>query len=244
MKTSFVAAAALAFSLFSAGPGWSQDAQNFVNAFAGDWQILDKTFAEGPGACSLELSRETAPAGGYPVSIDGCKAEMALVKGWKIEDGQMSLLDDAQTVIARLGGNQRRMSGNSSGGMPIILERVGAGGAAATLQAATRASGCVYLGFTDQCAGAAAMSLPADAAPKVQVLVNLNIRSEARDDASVLGVVQANTCVATDLCVTASDGVWCRAKFGDQAGWLRKFALRQSRWPVVTFLNACAPTNG
>ncbi len=186
MKTFVVAAVSIAFGLLSTGPGSTQDAQSFVNAFAGDWQILDKSFSEGPGACRLALSKDAGTDARYQASLDGCKAEMALVKAWKIADGQMSLLDDGDTVLARLGGNQRRMSGNSSAGTPIILERVGAPGTAEALQAATRASGCVYLGFTNQCAGAAAMSLPAEDAPKVQVLVNLNIRSEARDDASVV----------------------------------------------------------
>jgi hypothetical protein len=38
----------------------------------------------------------------------------------------------------------------------------------------------------------------------------------------------------------ASDGPWCRAKFGDTTGWLRKFAIRQNRWPIVTFANSCS----
>lgn len=53
-------------------------------------------------------------------------------------------------------------------------------------------------------------------------------------------VVPINSCVATSTCVTASDGIWCRAEFGDSAGWLRKLAIRQNRWPVVTFQNGCA----
>jgi SH3-like domain-containing protein len=74
---------------------------------------------------------------------------------------------------------------------------------------------------------------------RINVLVNLNARVEARDGAGILGVVPANTCIVADVCQEASDGVWCRARFGEDFGWLKKVALRQERWPVLTFTNQC-----
>ncbi|HWK63640.1 MAG TPA: hypothetical protein VNS34_01795 [Rhizobiaceae bacterium] len=47
------------------------------------------------------------------------------------------------------------------------------------------------------------------------------------------------TCVTTELCITSTDGPWCRAKFGERTGWMRKLALRQNRWAIVTFENFC-----
>lgn len=237
-----ILAKTLASALFGAMFAYSahaQTEQEFINAFAGQWQVVDSHYAAENEPCRIDLGRGPAAEGRYPLTLQGCKAELSLVTGWGISDGQMSLFDAAGTVIARLGGNQRRMSGNSGSGAPVILERSGAGGTAALLEAARRASGCIYAGFTDKCAPQDQLSKPEGDAPKVEVLVNLNIRAEARDDASIVGVVPANSCVSTELCVTATDGVWCRARFNNETGWLRKLALRQNRWPVVTFFNAC-----
>jgi SH3-like domain-containing protein len=74
---------------------------------------------------------------------------------------------------------------------------------------------------------AAQAAPPASEGASVQVLVNLNVRAEARDDAEVVGVVPSQTCVTTELCLTATDGAWCCAKFGERTGWMRKLALRQ-----------------
>lgn len=232
----------LASALFGAMFAFSahaQTEQEFVDAFAGQWQVVDSHYAAETGPCRIELARGPATQGRYPLTLQACKAELSLVAGWGISNGQMSLFDAAGAVIARLGGNQRRMSGNSASGVPVILERAGAGGAATLLEAAKRASGCVYTGFTDKCAPEEQLSKPQGDAPKVKVLVNLNIRAEARDDASIVGVVPVDSCVSTEVCVTATDGVWCRARFGGETGWLRKLALRQNRWPVVTFSNSC-----
>jgi uncharacterized protein YraI len=78
------------------------------------------------------------------------------------------------------------------------------------------------------------------AAGKVKVIVNLNVRSEARDDATVEGAIPQNQCVAVDTCLTASDGVWCRAKFNEKTGWFHKLAVRRNRWAIVTFTNGCS----
>src|SRR5690606_3923551 len=140
------------------------------------------------------------------------------------------------------GGNQRRMTGATNAGAPVILDRVGVRGNAAQLQAAYQAAGCYYLGFSDRCSAESELSKPviAEGQPtRINVLVNLNVRAEARDDASIVGVVPMNSCVVTDVCATAADGVWCRAQFGERTGWLRKLALRQNRWPIVTFANQC-----
>lgn len=107
------------------------------------------------------------------------------------------------------------------------------------LEAARRTGGCFYAGFTTKCVDAAQAAPPAPQGASVQVLVNLNVRAEARDDAEIVGVVPTQTCVMTELCITATDGPWCRAEFGERTGWMRKLALRQNRWAIVTFENFC-----
>lgn len=151
----------------------------------------------------------------------------------------MTLFDAASEVIARLGGGLQRVSGTSASGAPLIYEKVGVAGNAAELESARRAGGCIYLGFTSKCADAEQAAPPAAERASVQVLVNLNVRAEARDDAEVVGVVPTQTCVTTELCMMATDGAWCRAKFGGKTGWMRKLALRQNRWAIVTFENSC-----
>lgn len=220
----------------------AQSEADFVAAFSGDWQIHDETFAQAGQICRLTL-RSEAVKGRYKLDRANCGGELSEVSGWGIAGGQMALLAAGTEPVVTLGGTQRRMSGNTKSGAPVVLERAGSGGPAEQLQAAYRASGCYYLGFTKSCATDADLAKPAagsqDAPARVKVIVNLNVRAEAREDASVIGVVPINSCVATSTCVTASDGVWCRAEFGDRAGWLRKLAIRQNRWPVVTFQNSC-----
>ena len=106
-----------------------------------------------------------------------------------------------------------------------------------------KARGCFYLGFSSKCAPEAELANPFSTTPeaqkKVSVVVNLNVRSEARDDAGIIGIIPQNSCVTVERCLTASDGVWCQANFGDKNGWVRKLALRQNTWPIVTFTNGC-----
>jgi hypothetical protein len=232
-------AAGLAAVFLLAGAAQAQTEADFVAAFSGDWQVYDDRFSEDGGRCRISLQQQAAD-GNYALTKDGCAGALAAVSNWGIVDAQMALLNGGDAVVL-LGGNQRRMSGSTAQGEPVILERVGSAGMIDALQAAYRLSGCYYLGFTDDCAPEAAIAKPepVDGEIRINVLANLNVRSEARDDAGILGVVPAQSCIVAETCVTASDGVWCRAAFGDRAGWLRQLALRQSRWPIVTYTNTC-----
>ncbi|MBS3651486.1 AprI/Inh family metalloprotease inhibitor [Pseudaminobacter sp. 19-2017] len=217
---------------------FAQTEADFVKAFAGPWHIVDSRYAAGSERCRVTLSNERSETR-FGVTSSGCAAEAGLATSWSLADGQMSLHDSSGTAIARLGGNQRRMSGNTASGAPLILERDGVPGLAEVLEAARKQSGCFYAGFSNKCAPNSELQKPAEERPRISVLVNLNARGEARDDAPTIGVVPKDTCIQTDLCVNASDGAWCRADFDGKSGWLRKFALRQNRWPVVTFFNSC-----
>ena len=223
----------------------AQTEAEFVNAFAGDWQIHDSSYSRNGQRCQFNLMSEPEE-GRYKLENKSCGGAFEQVTRWGIVDGQMIFVAGTD-VVATLGGNQRRMTGATSAGEPVILDRAGARGGATQLQSAYQSAGCYYLGFSDSCAAETELSKPsaAEGQPaRINVLVNLNVRAEAREDANVVGVVPMNSCVVTEVCATAADGVWCRAQFGERTGWLRKLALRQNRWPIVTFVNQCPPQEG
>lgn len=240
MRIKILSAFALFGAFFATGAA-AQSEADFVAAFSGEWRIHDEAFAQGVQICRITLTGQ-ADAGRYKLEKQTCGGDMAPVTSWGISDGQMALFAGEEVAVT-LGGTQRRMSGTSKSGAAVVLDRVGVAGIADQLQAARQAAGCYYLGFTNSCAAETDLAKPAagtaEQPTRVNVLVNLNARAEARDDASVIGVIPVNSCVTTSACVTASDGVWCRAQFGERAGWLRKLAIRQNRWPIVTFVNQC-----
>lgn len=233
-------AAFLALGL-AAPAALAQSEQEFVNALKGQWEVYDDAYDLDGKHCLVTLN-DTKVEADYALSVQSCALELGSLTSWRIVDGQLGLVADG-TLVATLGGNQFRMSGNSSIGAPVIFDRVGETAAMDRILEAHKASGCYYLGFSSTCVDDAQLAKPAvpsdGSAARIAILVNLNVRAEAREDASVVGVVPANSCVVTEVCSTASDGVWCRARFGDASGWLKKLALRQERWPVVTFVNQC-----
>lgn len=220
----------------------AQSESEFIAAFSGNWQVFDDSFASGGALCGLALGK-SGKDGRYDLVKANCGQELAKVDKWGIVDKQLAFLDVGGLVLVRLGGNQRRMTGTTASNKPVVFDRMGEDGLASQLQAAVKAAGCYYLGFTDRCAPPAELANPFAATgaanQKVEVIVNLNVRAEPRDNADAVGVVPRNSCIVVDTCLTASDGVWCQAKFGERTGWMRKVALRQNRWPVVTFLNRC-----
>lgn len=219
----------------------AQTEQEFVAALAGGWEAYDDVYALEGKKCRITLKTDKAGSD-HALVKESCGLELGMVTAWRIVEGQLALVAD-DGVIAVLGGNRFRMSGNSSIGAPVILDRVGENVSMANIAKAREASGCFYLGFTDTCIDETQLGkpkVPADgSAASIGVLVNLNARAEAREDAEIVGVVPANSCIVTEVCSMAADGVWCRARFGEATGWLKKLALRQERWPVVTFVNQC-----
>ena len=236
-----LALAAMLLPLGSSG-AVAQSESEFVDAMAGDWAIYDDQFGSGGKPCQISLQKDKLE-NGYALGVTDCAFEFGQLTSWRIVNGQMALMV-GEDQLAALGGNQIRMSGDTGIGAPVIMDRVGANELVAALVKAHKDSGCYYLGFTSTCVDDKQLqkpALPSDGTgARVGVQVNLNVRAEARDDAPVVGVVPANSCIVTDTCVMAADGVWCRAQFGDVRGWLKKLALRQSTWPVVTFVNQCA----
>jgi hypothetical protein len=228
----------LAACLFAA-PALAQSEADFIAAFSGKWQVYDQHMATGKTPCQLDLSN-LGTDGKLAVSPNGCAAPLSDARNWTIEGSQLVLYNATPAVVVKLGGNQKRITGSTDAGLPIILERQGGDGTAALLLAASNASGCYYLGYGTKCADKSELGPPdMSAGAKVSVQVNLNAHGEPRSDANTVGTVPMGTCIAVQVCVVASDGPWCRATIGTQTGWLRKLTIRQNRWPVVAFTNSC-----
>ncbi len=233
----------LAIVVAAASPVVAQSQAAFVDAFSGRWQVYEQTYAAGGSMCGFELSGLAAGSSRLGLRTSGCAAPLNTASGWSIEGSQLVLYDGQDKELARLGGNQKRITGTITGGAPLVLERAGGDGSAAALQGAFNASGCYFLGYSKDCAPRSQLSTPQptpDGRLQIMMQANLNAYLEPRPDpANAIGEVQQGTCVVVDACIMASDGPWCRAQFGQQVGWLRKFTLRQNRWPVVTFTNSC-----
>jgi hypothetical protein len=229
-----------------ATPALAQSQAEFVSAFSGKWQVYDQHLATGDALCRLDFSG-TATDGKMPLTATGCAAPLAGVKTWSIEGSQLVLADADGKAVVKLGGNQKRVTGATDAGQPIILERAGGDGSAATLQAAYNASGCYFLGYTQKCAPRDQLGVPApgpDGRIQIELQTNLAVHGEPRVDADTVGTAQQGTCIKVDTCTMASDGPWCRAKFGDVTGWMRKLSLRQNRWPVVTYTTSSTKSAG
>ena len=220
----------------------AQTLEEFVKAFSGKWVAFDDRYRADGQQCTIDLAGD-AVADKLALKGENCAGELGTVETWGIVDNQLALFDAGGVPVVRLGGNQRRISGSTASDQPVILERASMPGIAAVLRSAAEAAGCYYLGFSDKCAPTDELSSPhsmdSKGDYKVKVVVNLNVRSAARADSEVRGVVPINTCLRVEQCVRSSDSVWCRAKFGEMTGWISKATLRQERWPIITFTNDC-----
>lgn len=239
IRLSICAAAALVTAL--AAPAAAQSEADFVRAFSGDWQTLDPALSAG-GSCRLSLRADPVEKG-YRLEATRCGGALAEVERWGIVDNQLGLIGGGDDVLARLGGNQNRMSGELAAGGTVVFERLPAE-AARSAASATANDGCVYYGYTASCASAADKEAPlrkgVDETARAAVLVALNARGEARPDAPVVATIPANTCVVVQECTTASDGNWCRATVSNFTGWIRQQAVRADRWPVLTYKPGCS----
>ncbi len=220
--------------------GWAagvqaQDQQAaFVNAFSGKWQTFDRSYRSGDALCSLTLT-QTAKGERYDLQAKDCGGALAGVDSWGIVQNQLAFFS-AETVRARLGGSQSRVTGETADGRAVILEREGA-------TPPIMSEGCIYRGYTSDCAEPADRVPPVASGEKQEVaatvLVKLNLRSQPRGDAPVAATVPENTCVKVDECVVASDGPWCSIKVGEQEAWAKQTAIRQDRWMVLTYRTGC-----
>lgn len=219
-------------------PVEAQTQQELVAAFSGDWYVFDPAFRSGASDCKIVLDAQMA------ATVSGCDAALVGIVAWRIEEGQILLADGADQLMATMGGNQRRITGTLvDSGQGLIIERADGDGTGVAIGNALGRHRCYFLGFSRTCAGPEALAAPQPSAEdaslgRIEVLANLNVRSQPRRDAPVIGVLEEGTPVTLDYCTIASDGIWCRAIFGTEPGWLAKIALRQNEWPIVTYRTA------
>jgi hypothetical protein len=158
----FVTWSAVLVAALVSFPALAQSQADFVTAFSGKWQVYDKGMAAGATPCQLDLSN-LGTDGKLGVTAEGCKAPLAGAHSWAIEGSQLVLYNEQAAALVKLGGNQKRITGTTGDGLPIILERQGGDGTAGLLLAAVNASHCYYLGYTQKCAAKSeATTLPAE----------------------------------------------------------------------------------
>ncbi|WP_373235933.1 SH3 domain-containing protein [Cohaesibacter celericrescens] len=219
-------------------PALAQSTNAVAKAFAGQWVSYDHNFSA-QASCNLDFSA-SKQGDLYPIKQSNCIGEMATISGWKIQNNQLLFIGTNKAPIAVVGGNQERLSGTMvTSKRPVIFEKLAL---AQKIVKARKAIGCSYVGYSKTCASPRQFSPPNIAegttAP-LKILVNLNTRSEPRNNAKVVSVLKPNTCVSATVCTVASDGLWCKIKTGQTEGWIKKQAVRQKKWPILTFENGC-----
>ena len=223
----------------------AQNEFELINLFSGDWAVFDPRFSTDENPCRLSLGKdlvaETPTTSRTTQVAANCKAPLSGTVIWRISDGVILLETQDGSEISELGGDPQRLTGGFSGSPDaVVLERNDGSGAKASLVAAIARHKCYYLGYQSVCADADSTKAPelTDGEAEISVQVTLNVRSQPRRGAPLIGTIPTGSDVTVNLCLATSDGIWCRAEFGEQSGWMAKSAVRQQEWPVITFVNA------
>lgn len=235
----------------AAFPALAQTSQQLVDAFSGNWYVFDPRFSTDGQTCQLSFGKQplsaTEKIPGRAVVTSGCEGAISDVHSWEIENGKIILADSNRKTVAELGGKPERLSGDYVDPPDaIILERRNGSGAKAALVEAIARYGCYFRGYSSKCAPRSDTKGPVfrNGTARIRVLVELNVRMQPRRDAPIIGLVPKGKPVTVNACLTASDGIWCRADFGARRGWMAKSAIRDGRWPVITFVNEAAAEGG
>ena len=216
----------------------AQSEQDFIDAFAGQWFVFDPAMRSDGDACELNLSAEKE-GDLLPVTTRGCTPLLSSADYWVIRDGRI-VLSSSNAELAVLGGNQFRVTGEiNETENSLVIERAQGDGSSARIATALTRYKCYFVGFTQQCAVREDMKIPTidtqSGVGSIETLATLNARSQPRRDAPSLGNIAEGTTVLVNQCIVASDGTWCRASIGDDRVWLAMTALRQEKWPILTF---------
>lgn len=229
-----------------AAPAAAQSRAQLVEAFAGEWYVFDSLLARDGNPCALVFKKDPVSADGrMAAAMQGCTDAIGAIASWSVEGGVLRLFDAGDEQRAELGGSQRRITGVTMPGQKgLVVERAGGDGAAQDIAMAVQRHRCYYAGTTATCATEAERAPPAFPATgeplaEIEMLGNLVVRDQPRRDASTIGTIPSGACIKVNQCLTASDGIWCRARFGEVTGWLAKTAVRQGEWPIITYRNTC-----
>ncbi|WP_299561417.1 hypothetical protein [uncultured Sulfitobacter sp.] len=216
----------------------AQTVEEFRTAFSGEWYSFEPAYSTGDAPCMVSLPAPTDAK----VSAANCIDPVSETARWRIEEGQIVLLTDDGKQLGSLGGNQFRISGSLPSGDPFILERREGTSLTRAMSAAIAKHKCIFKGYSDDCVVQSDLALPefSDGVGEVSTLTALNVRAQPRGDASIIGSLPEKVCLKVNACLRASDGFWCRARFGETDGWIAKTAIRSGEWPVMTYVAECA----
>lgn len=224
----------------------AQEQSEFIKAFSGQWFVFDPQYGANDLTCTLALAgKPSDEAGTLAVEPKNCVEPLANVVTWGISDGQLAFKDASGTGIATLGGSQQRVTGElAASGRGLVVERAQGDENTRKMAAAIGRHRCIYVGFTQECADPDDLRKPAmtednGTFASVGIVVNLNVRDQPRSNAPIVGTLPTGACLKVNYCTQASDGIWCRARFGERSGWVHKTALRKGEWPVLTYRNSC-----
>ncbi len=230
----FVLALALATVPLPVHQPVAQTQDEVASVFAGAWRVFDPGYAGG-GPCTIALS-STPAAGSYRAEQAYCIGGLEGVTAWGVERGQLVLMDANRTPVARLGGNESRISGDMGDGRMVILERTRPGDAEPETPA------CLFAGYGHDCASEADRA-PLAGAPGApaqgETLVSLVLRDQPRPDAPVVSTVEPGVCLSFSECRTASEGPWCKTNHQGAVSWARRHAVRLGEFPVLTYRAGC-----
>lgn len=230
--------AALSFFLtciLSPSVSFAQTEADFVAAFSGDWLVFDPAYGD-QAPCVVMLSPQKQE-GDYSAETKQCRAPLTTIARWKIADNQLLFVSADGDLVARLGGNQNRISGETFEDAGIVLERPD------TIKSDIQ-SDCAYRGYSTDCGTVEEKRKPIDTSTlseqvDVRILVKLNVRREPRPDAEILSQLMPQACVPVSQCLTASDGNWCKTNVGSDQGWIVQEAIRQEKWRTLTYVSGC-----
>lgn len=231
----------------------AQSKEAFLEAFSGEWLVFDPDFSTSAAPCAMTLEIDIELSGSVldesqlrPTARPrNCVSPLDTVSAWDIDQNQLVLYAQQDVLVARLGGNQNRVTGDVQNSFStMVLERPTGDPYQVNFSAALKKHRCIYLGYSPTCGTSEDLAEPimteeGGVVASLEILVRLNVRDQPRRNSQVVGTLPPQACLKVNYCTTASDGIWCRARFGEASGWVSKTALRQDEWPVSTFRNGC-----
>ncbi len=245
MKTLKLSVAIMVFAAFGQA-AVAQTRAELVSAFSGEWFVFEPSQAAGGDPCQITLSSDSADTGTAMQSDSrGCGDSLASMSTWDLQDGRLVFFAADGARLAELGGTQRRLTGTlEPSSLGVVAERSNGDGSNVALANAIQRHRCFYLGVTDQCASDADLAAPvfSDEDPPLAMIETLGTmvaRSQPRRDAPEAGKIPQGTCIRVNQCLVATDGTWCRARFGEVSVWLARNAVRQNEWPIITYRTGC-----
>lgn len=167
--------------------------------------MIDKQFSTDGLPCRIRLDEAGAGENGWRSTdiAPNCAPSVLPQSSWQIEQGKIILRQPDGAQFAELGGEPTRLSGDFAGDPDaIVLEReAGSGGKSDLAQAISRHR-CYFLGYSGDCAPSDATQGPefSEGSASINVLVDLNVRSQLRRSAPTIGRVPAGSEIEVNLC--------------------------------------------